>query len=105
MKEEVSGILSGPGTWLHNVGGAGEAGHGRGDPLHRRATGRHARDPAQRHAVSSSPRSLARASPVMPAILLTVMLSNGAVEGLRTLAPILADQLGRPEVAGVVIRG
>lgn len=46
-----------------------------------------------------------RKSTVMPAILLAVVLSNGAVEALRTLAPTLADQLRSPELAGIVIMG
>ena len=46
-----------------------------------------------------------RRSPAMPAILLTVVLCNGAVEALRTLAPTLADHLQRPEAAGIVIMG
>jgi MFS family permease len=46
-----------------------------------------------------------RRSAAMPAILLAVVLCNGAVEALRTLAPTLAEQLQRPEVAGIVIMG
>ena len=46
-----------------------------------------------------------RRSAAMPAILLAVVLSNGAVEALRTLAPTLADGLDRPESAGVLIMG
>jgi MFS family permease len=46
-----------------------------------------------------------RRSAAMPAILLAVVLSNGAVEALRTLAPTLADDLDRPESAGVLIMG
>jgi MFS family permease len=46
-----------------------------------------------------------RRSPVMPAILLAVVLCNGAVEALRTLAPTLAEELQRPEAAGIVIMG
>jgi predicted MFS family arabinose efflux permease len=46
-----------------------------------------------------------RRSAAMPAILLAVVLSNGAVEALRTLAPTLADGLDRPEAAGVLIMG
>lgn len=46
-----------------------------------------------------------RGSSAMPMILVTVVLSNGAVEALRTLAPTLAADLGRPAAAGVVIMG
>jgi MFS family permease len=46
-----------------------------------------------------------RRSAAMPAILLAVVLSNAAVEALRTLAPTLADELHRPEAAGIVIMG
>ena len=46
-----------------------------------------------------------RRNPAMPAILVTVVLSNGAVEALRTLAPTIADSFHRPEAAGVVIMG
>lgn len=46
-----------------------------------------------------------RRSAAMPAILLAVVLSNGAVEALRTLAPTLADGLDQPEAAGVLIMG
>lgn len=46
-----------------------------------------------------------RRSAAMPSILLAVVLSNGAVEALRTLAPTLADQLRQPEFAGIVIMG
>jgi MFS family permease len=46
-----------------------------------------------------------RRSAAMPAILLAVVLSNGAVEALRTLAPTLAVGLDRPEVAGILIMG
>lgn len=46
-----------------------------------------------------------RSSAAMPAILVTVVLSNGAVEALRTLAPTLADDFGRPAAAGVIIMG
>lgn len=42
---------------------------------------------------------------LMPAILLTVVLGNAAVESLRTLAPTIAEGLLQPEVAGVVIMG
>jgi len=45
------------------------------------------------------------AHPLMPLILLGVVLTNSAVEGLRTLAPILTDDLGIPEAAGVVVMG
>lgn len=41
----------------------------------------------------------------MPAILASVVLCNGAGEALRTLAPTIAADLGRSEVAGVVIMG
>lgn len=44
-------------------------------------------------------------SPVMPAILLTVVLGNAAVEALRTLSPTIAQGLGAAEVAGVVVMG
>ena len=46
-----------------------------------------------------------RRSAAMPAILLAVVLSNGAVEALRTLAPTLAAGLDTPEAAGVLIMG
>jgi MFS family permease len=46
-----------------------------------------------------------RRSTAMPAILLAVVLSNGAVEALRTLAPTLADGLDGPESAGILIMG
>jgi MFS family permease len=46
-----------------------------------------------------------RRSAAMPAILLAVVLSNGAVEALRTLAPTLAGGMDRPEAAGVLIMG
>lgn len=46
-----------------------------------------------------------RRHPLMPGILLAVVLNNGAVEALRTLAPTIADGLGNPEAAGVVIMG
>jgi MFS family permease len=46
-----------------------------------------------------------RRSAAMPAILLAVVLCNAAVEALRTLAPTLADDLQRPEAAGIVIMG
>jgi MFS family permease len=46
-----------------------------------------------------------RRSPTMPAILLAVVLCNAAVEALRTLAPTLAEELQRPEAAGIVIMG
>jgi MFS family permease len=42
---------------------------------------------------------------LMPAVLLTVVLGNAAVETLRTLAPTIAEDLRQPEVAGVVIMG
>ena len=44
-------------------------------------------------------------SNVMPAILVTVVLSNGAGEALRTLAPMLAADLSDSAAAGVVIMG
>jgi MFS family permease len=46
-----------------------------------------------------------RRSAAMPAILLAVVLGNGAVEALRTLAPTIADDLQGPEAAGIVIMG
>jgi MFS family permease len=46
-----------------------------------------------------------RRSATMPAILVSVVLCNAAVEALRTLAPTLAEQLQRPEAAGIVIMG
>ena len=46
-----------------------------------------------------------RATSAMPAILVTVIVSNGAVEALRTLAPTLARDLDRPAAAGVIIMG
>ncbi|MCW2700320.1 MAG: transporter [Blastococcus sp.] len=46
-----------------------------------------------------------RRSGAMPAILLSVVLCNAAVEALRTLSPTLADQFERPEAAGIVIMG
>ena len=46
-----------------------------------------------------------RGTSAMPAILLAVVLTNAAVEALRTLAPTLADELSRPEAAGIVIMG
>lgn len=45
------------------------------------------------------------ASPVMPAMVVTVVLTNGAVEALRTLAPTIAAGWGVPEAAGVIIMG
>nr|WP_297429582.1 MFS transporter [uncultured Actinotalea sp.] len=45
------------------------------------------------------------ASPVMPAMVVTVVLTNGAVEALRTLAPTIAAGRGVPEAAGVIIMG
>lgn len=45
------------------------------------------------------------ASPVMPAMVVTVVLTNGAVEALRTLAPTMAADFGIPEAAGVIIMG
>ena len=44
-------------------------------------------------------------TPLMPAILLAVVLTNAAVEALRTLAPTLSSELGLPDAAGVVIMG
>lgn len=44
-------------------------------------------------------------TPMMPAILLAVVLTNAAVEALRTLAPTLAAELDLPEAAGVIIMG
>jgi hypothetical protein len=41
----------------------------------------------------------------MPAILLAVVLTNAAVEALRTLAPTLSSELDLPDAAGVVIMG
>ncbi|MBC7307416.1 MAG: MFS transporter, partial [Dietzia sp.] len=46
-----------------------------------------------------------RGDRLMPAVLLTVVLGNAAVETLRTLAPTIAEELRQPEVAGVVIMG
>jgi MFS family permease len=54
--------------------------------------------------VRESLRFIARSS-AMPAILVTVVLSNGAGEALRTLAPTLAAGLGDSAAAGVVIMG
>lgn len=45
------------------------------------------------------------ASPVMPAMVVAVVLTNGAVEALRTLAPTIAAGRGVPEAAGVIIMG
>ncbi|TDC47237.1 MFS transporter [Jiangella ureilytica] len=44
-------------------------------------------------------------TPLMPAILLAVVLTNAAVEALRTLAPTLSAELDLPDAAGVVIMG
>lgn len=44
-------------------------------------------------------------TPLMPAILLAVVLTNAAVEALRTLAPTLSSELDLPDAAGVVIMG
>jgi MFS family permease len=46
-----------------------------------------------------------RSISTMPAILATVVLSNGAGEALRTLAPTLAAELDFPEAAGFVLMG
>jgi MFS family permease len=46
-----------------------------------------------------------RGTATMPAILVTVVLSNGAVEALRTLAPTIADGFGRPASAGIIVMG
>lgn len=54
--------------------------------------------------VAEGLRFVAR-TPMMPAILLAVVLTNAAVEALRTLAPTLAADLDLPEAAGVVIMG
>lgn len=44
-------------------------------------------------------------TPLMPAILLAVVLTNAAVEALRTLAPTLAHELDLADAAGVIIMG
>jgi MFS family permease len=54
--------------------------------------------------VRESLRFIARSS-AMPAILVTVVLSNAAGEALRTLAPTLSAGLGDSAAAGVVIMG
>lgn len=46
-----------------------------------------------------------RGTATMPAILVTVLLSNAAVEGLRTLAPTIAAGFDRPAAAGVIVMG
>lgn len=68
----------------------------------------HARAPRPVGAVSNATREgvrFIRESAAMPAILLTVVLSNGAVEALRTLAPTIADEFGESSAAGIVIMG
>ncbi|WP_116947637.1 MFS transporter [Jiangella endophytica] len=42
-------------------------------------------------------------TPQMPAILAAVVLTNAAVEALRTLAPTLSSELSLPDAAGVLI--
>jgi predicted MFS family arabinose efflux permease len=49
-------------------------------------------------------RYIARDS-TMLLMLLAVVLTNGAVEALRTLAPSLADERGLPEAAGFIVMG
>lgn len=64
--------------------------------------------PAGRRAGHGSVRDGLRAilaSPVMPAMVVAVVLTNGAVEALRTLAPTIAADRGLPEAAGVIIMG
>lgn len=64
-----------------------------------------ARDkPTRRGSVAEGLRFI-RHSAAMPAILVAVVLSNAAVEALRTLAPTLADQRSLPAAAGIVIMG
>jgi MFS family permease len=70
-----------------------------------RASTAPARDPRSRSRGTSDGLRFIRGSATMPAILLTVVLSNGAVEALRTLAPTLAAGLDRPAAAGVIIMG
>jgi MFS family permease len=60
--------------------------------------------PKGAHGVVTSLRFVAR-DRAMPAILLTLVLSNGTGEALRTLAPTLAVELGSAAAAGVVIMG
>ena len=70
-----------------------------------RPSGRPPRAPGARAGGTGEGLRFIRATSAMPAILLTVILSNGAVEALRTLAPTLARDLDRPAAAGVIIMG
>lgn len=67
---------------------------GRGDAARRRSSG----------GVIEGLRFVVR-TPLMPAILAAVVLTNAAVEALRTLAPTLSAELSIPDAAGVVIMG
>ncbi|WP_225753473.1 MFS transporter [Actinotalea sp. Marseille-Q4924] len=63
-----------------------------------------ARAPARAPSISEGLRVIMD-SPVMPAMVLAVVLTNGAVEALRTLAPTIAAGRALPEAAGVIIMG